>query len=93
MRRRQKFAPAWAMLVVLTPVACTGSPATLSMRPDFEVTTSIGTANVSIREPLPGLTYDESERLLRGVGSREPVRMPSAVLRPGTLALTWYLRI
>ena len=65
MRRWQKLATAWPILAVLTPVACTGSPATLSMRPDFEVTTSVGTASVSIREPLPGLTYDESERLLR----------------------------
>ena len=65
MRRRQKLAPACAILAILTPVACTGSPATLSIRPDFEVTTSVGTASVSIREPLPGLTYDESERLLR----------------------------
>jgi hypothetical protein len=65
MRRRQKLSMAWAILAVLTPAACTGSPATLSMRPDFEVTTSVGTASVSIREPLPGLTYDESERLLR----------------------------
>jgi hypothetical protein len=63
MRRRQKLATAWAILAVLAPVACTGSQATLSMRPDFEVTTSVGAASVSIREPLPGLTYDESERL------------------------------
>jgi hypothetical protein len=48
----------------LTLVACTGSPATLSMRPDFEATTLAGMASVSIRDPLPGLTYGESERLL-----------------------------
>ena len=65
MRRWQTLSMAWSILSVLTPVACTGSPATLSMRPDFEVATSVGTASVSIREPLPGLTYDESERLLR----------------------------
>jgi hypothetical protein len=65
MRRRQKLSVASAILSVLTPVACTGLPANLSMRPDFEVATSVGTASVSIREPLPGLTYDESERLLR----------------------------
>jgi hypothetical protein len=65
MRRRQKLATACAILAVLAPVACTGSPATLSIRPDFEVTTSVGAASVSIREPLPGLSYDGSERLLR----------------------------
>jgi hypothetical protein len=78
MRRRRKLATAWPILAVLTPVACTGSPATLSMRPDFEVTTSVGTASVSIREPLPGLTYDESERLLRA-GMASVTRVSSDV--------------
>jgi hypothetical protein len=62
---RNRVAGTWAILFVLTPVACTGSPATLSMRPDFEVATSAGTASVSIREPMPGLTYAESEQLVR----------------------------
>ncbi len=83
MRRRQKLATACAILAVLTPVACTGSPATLSIRPDFEVTTSVGAASVSIREPLPGLTYDESERLLRaGMASVTRVSSDDVSLAP-----------
>jgi hypothetical protein len=53
------------------------------MRPDFEVTTLAGTASVGIREPLPGLTYDESEQLLRaGMASVTRVRSDDVSMAP-----------
>jgi hypothetical protein len=51
------------MLVGLA--ACTGSPATLALRPDFEVKTSAGVASVNIRESLPGMTDSAFETLVR----------------------------
>jgi hypothetical protein len=56
-----------ALALVSLPVlwACTGSPATLALRPDFEVETSGGIASVSIRESLPGMTDSEFEQLVR----------------------------
>jgi hypothetical protein len=45
--------------------ACTGSPASLALRPDFEVKTLGGIASVSIRESLPGMTDSGFEQLVR----------------------------
>jgi hypothetical protein len=45
--------------------ACTGSPSTLALQPDFEVTTAAGVASVSIRQSFPGMTYAEFTRLVR----------------------------
>src|SRR5260370_20912590 len=56
---------ALALVTLLGPVACTGSPATLALRPDFEVKTLAGIDSVSIRESLPGMTESEFEQLVR----------------------------
>lgn len=42
--------------------ACTGSPATLALQPDFDIATATGPASVSIRETPPGMTFAEFER-------------------------------
>ena len=44
--------------------ACTGSQATLASRPDFDVTTSVGSASVSIRETPPEMTFAEFEQVV-----------------------------
>jgi hypothetical protein len=38
---------------------CTGSPATLAIRPDFDMATPAGVVSVSIRQALPGMPDDE----------------------------------
>jgi hypothetical protein len=45
-----------SLLVLSAVSACTGSPATLAMRPDFLVATQTGLASVSIREAPPDMT-------------------------------------
>jgi hypothetical protein len=45
--------------------ACTGSPATLALQPDFEVMTQAGPASVSIRQSPPGMTDEAFTRLVR----------------------------
>ena len=45
---------ALALVSLFGHAACTGSPATLALRPDFEVKTSVGIASVSIREHCLG---------------------------------------
>ena len=44
--------------------ACTGSPASLALRPDFEVMTPAGIASVSIRESPPGMSDAEFTRFV-----------------------------
>jgi hypothetical protein len=53
-------------LVLLFAVGgCTGSPETLALRPDFEITTASGVSSVSMREPLPGLTDEHFTQLIK----------------------------
>jgi hypothetical protein len=54
-----------ALGLLFGPAACTGSPSTLALQPDFEVMTTAGIASVSIRQPFPGTTFAESTRLVR----------------------------
>ncbi len=64
---------ALALMSLVGPAACTGSPATLALQPDFEVKTLGGVASVSIRESLPGMTDSEFEQLVRiGMGRAAP---------------------
>ncbi len=70
---------ALALLALVCPAACTGSPATLALQPDFAMTTPVGNASVSIREPVPGLTDRAFEHLVRTGMERAA---PNAVL-PG----------
>jgi hypothetical protein len=70
---------ALALIALFCPAACTGSPATLALQPDFAMTTPVGIASVSIREAPPGLTDSEFEQLVR-IGMERAA--PNAVL-PG----------
>jgi hypothetical protein len=53
------------LLALIALSACTGSPATLAMQPDFEIATSAGPASVSIRGAPPGMTDSEFERVVK----------------------------
>jgi hypothetical protein len=53
-------------LLALSAVsACTGSPATLALRPDFELATRTGLASVSIREAPSEMTLAEFDRTVK----------------------------
>ena len=53
------------VLILLAGLAaCTGSPATLAIRPDFEMLTPAGLASVSIRQSPPEMTDAEFTRLV-----------------------------
>lgn len=53
------------LLLLLCLASCTGSPATLALRPDFEVMTPAGIASVSIRQSPLGMTDAEFTQLVR----------------------------
>src|SRR5437868_4782950 len=54
-----------ALVLLSGLAACTGSPATLALQPDFEVMTPAGIASVSIRESPPGMTDAQFTQLLK----------------------------
>jgi len=54
-----------ALLLLCGLASCTGSPATLALRPDFEVMTPAGIASVSIRESPLGMTDAEFTQSVR----------------------------
>lgn len=54
----------YVVLLLSSLAACTGSPRTLAMRPDFEMMTPAGVASVSVRQPLPATTDAESMQLI-----------------------------
>jgi len=54
--------PTLLLSVSILVSACTGSPATLALRPEFDVATSAGPTSVSIREAPPGMTFAEFEQ-------------------------------
>jgi hypothetical protein len=54
-----------ALLLLSGLAACTGSPATLALQPDFEVMTPAGIASVSIRQSPPGMTAAEFTPLVK----------------------------
>lgn len=62
-----------ALLLLSGLAACTGSPATLALQPDFEVMTPAGIASVSIRQSPPGMTDAEFTQLVR-VGMERAAR-------------------
>jgi hypothetical protein len=45
--------------------ACTGSPATLALRPNFELATPTGPTSVSIRQAPPDMTLAEFDRTVK----------------------------
>lgn len=63
-RSRPSFV-ALALGVLIALAACTGSPTTFALQPDFAMKTSAGIASVSIRESLPGVTDHEFEQMVR----------------------------
>jgi hypothetical protein len=70
-------------MALLSPAACTGSPATLALQPDFAMTTPVGIASVSMRESVPGLTDSEFEQLVRtGMGRAAPNAVLSGPVQP-----------
>jgi hypothetical protein len=76
-------AVALALMALFGPAACTGSPATLALRPDFEVKTLGGIDSVSVRESLPGMTDREFEQLIRmGMGRAAPGSVLSGPVEP-----------
>ena len=73
-----------SLLVPIASTGCTGSPATLALQPDFEVTTTGGPAGVSIRETPPDMTFAEFETAVRtGMRSAMPeAGQPTCVAVP-----------
>lgn len=65
-----------SLLVSMAPTACTGSPATVALQPDFDVTTAGGPASVSIRETPPDMTFAEFAKAVKA--GMQPA-MPEAV--------------
>jgi hypothetical protein len=53
-----------ALVLLSALAACTGSPATLAMQPDFEMMTPARLASVSIRQSPPEMTDAEFTRLV-----------------------------
>ena len=63
--------------------ACTGSPTTLALQPDFDVATSAGPASVSIRESPPDMTFAEFEQAVSvGMQSAMPTRAQTTPVAP-----------
>src|ERR1700759_2847591 len=63
--------------------ACTGSPTTLALQPDFDVATSAGPASVSIRETPPEMTFAEFEQAVSvGMQSARPARAQTTPVAP-----------
>jgi hypothetical protein len=75
---RSRALVALALGTLLGPAACTGSPATLELQPDFAVKTPNAIISVSIRESLPGMTDSEFEQLVRKSMARA---LPGHVVR------------
>jgi hypothetical protein len=72
---------ALALMSLLGSAGCTGSPATLTMKPDFEVKTPAAIASVSIRGSLPGMTDSEFEQLVKtGMGRAAPGSVVSGLV-------------
>jgi hypothetical protein len=73
-----------SLLVPMAFTACTGSPATMALQPDFEVTTAGGPASVSIRETPPDMTFAEFQNAVKtGMQSAMPASwQPTCVAAP-----------
>jgi hypothetical protein len=75
-------------------VACTGSPATLALPPDFAVMTAGGVAGVSIREALPGATEAQFSQVVKtGMERAAPGRVLAGPLDPPypQLRIVWHV--
>jgi hypothetical protein len=56
---------ALAVMALIGPAACTGSPTTLALQPDFAMATSDWVTSVSIRSSLPGMPDREFAQIVR----------------------------
>jgi hypothetical protein len=64
---------AFVVVTLIGPAACTGSPTTLALQPDFAMATSEGLTSVSIRNALPGMSDHEFAHIVRtGMESAAP---------------------
>jgi hypothetical protein len=54
-----------SLLALSAVSACAGSPATLALRPNFELATPTGLASVSIRQAPPDMTLAEFDRTVK----------------------------
>lgn len=80
------------LLAQIAVSACTGSPATLAMRPDFQVTTPAGPASVSIRETPSGMTFSRFEQAVRTAMESEMLPDPQAGPTPAPLRrIVWHV--
>ena len=61
----KRYLTTLSLLVPITSTTCTGSPATVALKPAFEVTRTGGPAGVSIRESPPDMTFAEFEDAVR----------------------------
>src|SRR3978361_1446541 len=71
------------LILLFGLAACTGSPATLAIRPDFEIMTPAGLAGVSIRGAPYGMTDAEYSRLVRiGMEQAAPGSVKARAIDP-----------
>ena len=74
--------------------ACASSPSVLSIPPAFAINTPTGVKSVSIREPLPGTTDEESIQLVKaGMERAAPGSVLSGPLEPPypTQRIVWHV--
>jgi len=73
--------------------ACTGSPATLALPPEFDVATSAGPASVSIRETPPEMTFTEFKQAVSvGMQSAMPICAQTTTVAPfPTRRIVWHV--
>ena len=75
--------PPRVLLLLSGLAACTGSPATLALQPDFEVMTPEGIASVSIRQSPPGMTDAEFTQLVKaGMDQAAPGSVIAGRVKP-----------
>jgi hypothetical protein len=94
MTQPRRLLTAIAMGTLICTAACTGSPATLALQPDFAMNTSAGLANVSFRQSMPGTTDQEFEQMIRNgmVHATTGGVLPAAAHTPSPpLRIVWHV--
>jgi hypothetical protein len=97
---RQRTPGAWpryrALILLCGLAACTGSPATLAVPPNFDIMTPTGAASVSIRTSPPGMTDAEFAHLVRTGMEREThsITIASGRVPPfPTQRIVWHVNL
>lgn len=86
--------PALSLMLGISIAACTGSPGTLALRPDFGIATPAGIASVSIRQAPPDMTDAQFLRLVEtGMEQAAPMSVSPAPLDPPfpTRRIVWHV--